>query len=61
MRQSFLNLSVLAKAHLSRPKELGWLFLELELVPAIQVWRPPENGIKSLLITLIESCQEHQP
>jgi hypothetical protein len=47
MRQSFLNLSVLVKAHLSPPREWGWLFLELVLVPTIQVLQLPENKIKT--------------
>jgi hypothetical protein len=47
MHQSFLNLSVLVKAHLSPPREWGWLFLELVLVPTIQVSQLPENKIKT--------------
>jgi hypothetical protein len=47
MLQSFLNPSVLAKAHLSPPKEWEWLFLELVLVQAIQVLQLPANQIKT--------------
>jgi hypothetical protein len=47
MLLSFLNLSVLAKAHLSPPRGWELLFLELVLVPAIQVSQLPENQIKT--------------
>jgi hypothetical protein len=49
MHQSSLNLSVLVKAHLSPPREWEWLFLELVLVPTIQVLQLPENIIKTAL------------
>jgi hypothetical protein len=49
MLQSFLNPSVLARAHLSPPKEWELLFLGLVLVPTIQVLQLPANQIKTAL------------